>query len=221
MSWLLVLLVLFLPGWAIAALAFPPGTVSPAERGVYAIALSISVAAAGGLVLQLAIGLDAVAWALLLVAVAALCGGRAAQLGRLRWPSPPRLPQALPFVVAAFAAAGVVAALAIVSAQDGVAESRARAHFTDFWIAPEKPTAAAPGRDEAVVVGLRNREGERSRYSVRVSHGGQTVATRRATLPPGQRRLWSFAVPAGPVRAVAVLRRDGGPPRRLYLSPGR
>ncbi|HSK50800.1 MAG TPA: hypothetical protein VK889_09960 [Solirubrobacterales bacterium] len=215
MTWLFVLVVLFLPGWAIAALAFPPGTISPAERGVYAIALSISVAAVGGLVLQLAIGLDALSWALLLVAVTAICGGRAAQLGHLQWPSPPRLPRALPFVAASFALAGTIAALAIASAQDGVAESRARIHFTDFWIAPGKATAS-PGRD-GIVVGLRNREGERSRYRLRLSRGGKTVAIRRATLPPGHRRVWNFSAPAGSARVVAVLRRDDGPPRRLHL----
>lgn len=214
MSWLLVALALFLPGYAIAALAFPPGTLGPAERGVYAVALSISVAAVGGLLLQLAIGLDAVAWALLLVAVTVACGARAAQIGRLRWPSPPRSASGLPLAVAAFLAAGAIAALAIVSAQDGVAESRARAHFTDFWIAPEKASTTSPA---AVVVGLRNREGEPSRYRLRLSRAGETVAIRRVTLPPGHRRVWSFSVPAGSSRLVAAMRRGSDPPHRLYL----
>ena len=60
----------------LAALAFAPGTVSPAERGVYAVALSLAVAAVGGLVLQLAIGLDRASWAILLAAVTALAALR-------------------------------------------------------------------------------------------------------------------------------------------------
>ena len=45
---LLVPLVLVLPGYALAAALFPPGTVSPAERGVYSVGLSIAVDGARG-----------------------------------------------------------------------------------------------------------------------------------------------------------------------------
>jgi hypothetical protein len=216
MSWLLIPLVLFLPGYAIAALAFPPRTISPAERGIYAIAISIAVAAVGGLILQLAIGLDRAGWAVLLGSVTLICAGWAVRLGRLRKPRPPRLPWALPFAVAAFAAAGLVAGMAIVSARDGQLESRARIHFTDFWIAPPRPAADAPPAG-TFLVGLRSHESEASRYILRLARGGLLLAEREAVLRPGEQRVWDFSTPAGPGPLVASVRQDGGPPRRLHL----
>jgi len=215
-GWLLFPLVLFLPGYAIAALAFPPRTIGPAERGIYAVALSVAVAAVGGLILQLAIGLDRLSWAVLLGLVTAVCGGWAVRLGRLPRPRSPRLPWALPFAVGAFAAAGLVAGMAIVSARDGQLESRARVHFTDFWIAPPRPAAAAP-RAGTFLVGLRSHESGVSRYALRLSRGGLLLAEREAVLRPGGQRVWDFSTPAGPGLLVASLRQDGGLPRRLHL----
>lgn len=218
MSWLLVPLVLFLPGYAIAALAFPPGTVSAAERGVYAVALSVAVAAVGGLVLQLAVGLDRAIWAALLIVVTAVCAAQGVRLGRYPRPRPPRLPWALPFVVAAFTVAALVAVLAIVSAGDGVREARAASRFTDFWMAPARPVGAEPAK--AFAVGLRSHEGGTSRYVVRVSRDGRLLARREVVLVPGAQRVWGFTAPTGPGRVVASLRRDGGSSRDLYLSLG-
>src|SRR5690242_15679363 len=48
---LLVPLVLFLPGYAVAANFFAPKTIGLTERGVYAIVLSIAITAVGGLVI--------------------------------------------------------------------------------------------------------------------------------------------------------------------------
>jgi Protein of unknown function (DUF1616) len=217
-SWLLVPLVLFLPGYAIAALAFPPGTIGVAERGVYAVALSIAAAAVGGLVLQLAIGLDRTSWAALLFVITAVCAAQGVRLGRYPRPQPPRRPWALPFVVAAFAAAALVTALAIVSARDGVIEARAQSRFTDFWLAPSRPAGAEPATTFAV--GLRNHEGGASRYVLRVFDNGRPLARREVVLAPGEQRVWGFAAPTAVGRVVASLRRDGGASRDLYLPLG-
>lgn len=218
MSWLLVPLILLLPGYAIAALAFPPGTVSPAERGVYAVALGVAVAAVGGLVLQLAIGLDRASWAALLLVVTAVCAAQGVRLGRYSRPRPPRLPWPLPFVVAAFAAAALVTVLAIVSARDGVLEARAESRFTDFWMAPARPAGAGPAKTFAV--GVRSHQGRASRYVVRVSADGRLLARREVMLSPGEQRVWGFMVPTGASRIVASLRRDGGANRNLDLPLG-
>jgi len=217
-SWLLIPLILFLPGCAIAALAFPPGSVSVAERGVYAVALSVAVAAVGGLLLQLAIGLDRASWAALLLVVTVLCAVQGVRLGRYPKPRPPRRPWALPFVVAAFAAAALVTALAIDSARDGVLEARAESRFTDFWMVP--PRAAEAGSAETFTVGLRSHEGEVSRYVVRIASGGRLLSRREVALAPGRQRVWDFPAPAGRGRVVASVGEDGGPVRRLYLTFG-
>ncbi len=195
---------------AVAALAFAPGTVSPAERGVYAVALSIAVAAVGGLVLQLAIGLDRASWAILLAAVTALAALRGLRAPRRPVPTP-RLPWALPLVVVAFAAAGLISAQAIVSAQSGLLDSRARTGFTDFWLAP------GSGRGEAFSVGLRSHESRASRYALRLSRAGRQLARREVVLGPGRQRVWEFSLPAGRGRVVASVRQDGQRSRRLYL----
>jgi uncharacterized protein DUF1616 len=217
MSWLLIPLVLFLPGYAIAALAFPPGSVGPAERSIYAVTLSIAVAAVGGLVLQLAIGLDRVSWAVLLAVVTLVCIVQGVRLGRYPKPRRPRLPWALPLVVVAFAAAGLVSAMAVVSAHDGLLDSRARAAFTDFWMVPAK-AAATP--DGSFVVGLRSHEREPSRYLLRLSHDGRLLHEGEVVLRPGRQRVWDFVAPAGPGPVVASVSQDGEPSRRLYLPLG-
>lgn len=217
MSWLLIPLVLFLPGYAIAALAFPPGSIGPAERGIYAVTLSIAVAAVGGLILQLAIGLDRAGWAVLLVVVTLLCAVQGVRLGRYPKPRRPRLPWALPLVVVAFAAAGLVTAMAVVSAHDGLLDSRARANFTDFWMV-SAGTAAAP--DGSFVVGLRSHESGPSRYLLRLSHDGRLLDEREVVLKPERQLVWDFVAPSGPGRVVASVRQDGGPSRRLYLPLG-
>lgn len=217
MSWLLIPLVLFLPGYAIAALVFPPGSVGPAERGIYAVTLSIAVAAVGGLVLQLVIGLDRASWAVLLVVITLLCAVPGVRLGRYPKPRRPRLPWALPLVMVAFAAAGLVSALAVVSAHDGQRDSSARTNFTDFWMVPAR-TAAAP--EGSFVVGLRSHEREPSRYLLRLSHDGRLLHEREVVLGPERQRVWDFVAPSGSGRVVASVRQDGEPSRRLYLPLG-
>lgn len=212
----LVLLVLVLPGYAVAAIAFPPGSVSPAERGVYAVALSIAVAAVGGLVLQLAVGLDRTVWAVFLASVTLLAAIVAMELPRRRRPLlPVRLPRAFPLVLASFGVACLVAVLAVVSARDGLLDSRSQAHFTDFWMTP-----AATG-SKAVTVGLRRHGDGRGRYAVRLLRGSRTLARREVVLRAGQQRVWTIPVLApGPARVVAAVEQRGRAGRRLHLELG-
>lgn len=221
---LLVPLVLVLPGYALAANLFPPHSVSPAERGVYAVGLSIAIAAAGGLLIQLAIGLDRDVWAALLAAVTIAAGlrGLRGEDGQRVALSPSQLPRSLPVAVAIFLAAAVIAGMAIASAGDGLREAQAKIHFTDFWMLPEGDSGA-PATSVTVAVGLRSHEGRPARYTLVLSRGGAPLATDHLRLRAGEQWERDFTVTraAGNVPILATLERDGLPYRSLDLRPAR
>jgi uncharacterized membrane protein len=214
---LLVPLVLALPGYALAAILFPLRTISPAERGVYTVGLSIAVAAIGGLVIQLVIGLNREIWAAFLAAVTIAAAVRGLRRGERGWtaPSPARMPRSIPVAVVIFLTAAVVTAMAIASAGEGLREAQAKIRFTDFWLLP------GSGSAERLTVGLRSHEGKRAHYSLRLSRDGLPFATQRLTLRAGDRWEQSFAIastPSGsPVRAI--LSREGRPYRTLDFTP--
>jgi uncharacterized membrane protein len=219
---LLVPLVLVLPGYALAAILFPPGTVSPAERGVYTVGLSIAVTAIGGLLIQLVVGLDRDVWAAFLAIVTISAGVRGLHRSERRriTPSRTRMPRSLPVAIVLFLVAAVVAAMAIASAGSGLRDAQAKIHFTDFWLIPDSnggPTA------ESFTVGLRSHEGHITHYTVRLSSEGQPFATEYVTLRAGQQWKRSFPVANSlervPVRAR--LSRDGLPYRSLDVTPPR
>jgi uncharacterized membrane protein len=219
---LLVPLVLVLPGYALSAILFPPGTVSPAERGVYTVGLSIAVTAIGGLLIQLVVGLDRDVWAafLSIVTIAAgVRGLRDGERGRTTL-SLARMPRSLPVAIAFFLVAAVVAAMAIASAGSGLRDAQAKIHFTDFWLIPDNnggPTA------ESFAVGLRSHEGRPTHYTVRLSSEGQPLATEYVTLRAGQQWERSFPVANSLERVpvLARLSRDGLPYRSLDVTPPR
>lgn len=215
---LLVPLVLFLPGYALAAILFPLRTISPAERGVYTVGLSIAVAAIGGLLIQLAAGLDRQIWAVFLAAVTIAAAVRALRGPDRAWalPSPAKMPRSLPVAAAVFLIAAVIAGMAIASAGNGLREAQSKIHFTDFWLLPGGAAGAT-----GVTVGLRSHEGHPSHYAVRLSRGGVPIATEPLTLQAGQKWERAFALPSAPNDApvLASLSRDGLPYRSLDLTP--
>ena len=213
---LLVTLVLILPGYALAANLFAPRTVSPAERGVYAVALSIAVAAVGGLIVQLAIGLSRDSWAVLLAGVAIAAAARGiltAPREPMQWPK-----QAGPWrpvlALTAFLVASLIAGLAIASAGDGLREAQSKIRFTDFWLLPPNASEA-----ESVTVGIRSHEGKSTTYELRLRLAGQVLARESLTLPAGERweRSYSVGTAASGMSVVATLLRDQRPYRNLDL----
>jgi uncharacterized membrane protein len=213
-SSLLVPLVLVLPGYALAANLFAPRTVSPAERGVYAIVLSIAVAAVGGLVVQLAIGLSRDSWALLLAGVTIAAGVRGIRAAPRQPMAMPTMPWRPALVAAALLIASLIAGLAIASAGEGLREAQSKIRFTDFWLLP--PGAGA----ESVTVGIRSHQGKPTTYELRLRLAGQAVASEDLTLAAGERwerSYWVGAAPAGS-SVTATLLRDHQPYRNLDLS---
>jgi uncharacterized membrane protein len=218
---LLVPLVLVLPGYALAAALFPSRTISPAERGVYAVGLSIAVAAIGGLLIQLVVGLDRDVWAAFLTLVTIVAAVRGPRQSKRRQTelSLAKMPRSLPVAAVVFLAAAVIAGMAIASAGDGLREAQAEIRFTDFWLLP----GGGGPRIEHVSVGLRSHEGRVSHYTVRLSRDGLPLATERLALRGGEQWERSFAVTKIRRRdpVVATLSRDGLPYRSLNFVPSR
>jgi Protein of unknown function (DUF1616) len=219
---LLIPLVLALPGYALAANLFPLGTISPAERGVYTVGLSIAVAAAGGLLIQLVVGLDRDIWAAFLAVVTIAAGVRGLRgSDQERKPLPlTAMPRSLPVAAAIFLAAAVIAGMAIASAGDGLREAQARIRFTDFWLLPDSDGG---GTAESFTVGLRSHEGRLAHYTLHLSSRGVPFATERVSLRSGQQWERSFPVPneLERVAVIARLSRNGLPYRSLDIIPPR
>lgn len=216
---LLVPLVLLLPGYAVAANLFAPGTIGVTERGVYAVVLSIAITAVGGLVIQLALGLGREVWAVFLAGVTLYASLRIlvdGQPGPL--PVPSSIPWTVPVAAVAFVAAIVVAALAVASAGDGLRDAQAKIHFTDFWLLPDGRSGTEAGK---LSVGLRSHEGRPSGYTLKLTRGGEVLSREDLRLRAGEKWEKSFAVSAAPrgVPVVATLSRDGASYRRLDVVP--
>lgn len=213
----LIPLVLVLPGYVLASIFFPPRSVSPAERGVYAVTLSIAVAALAGLVVQVAIGLDRAVWTVLLGGLTIGLGVRGLST-QPREAEPLRLarPWGLPLAVAAFLTAGIVAGLSIASAGDGLHKAQAKLDFTEFWMLP----GASPNR---VAIGVRSHESHPAHYRLVLEREGRSVARIPLRLPANGSWEESFALPSGASggRVFAELRREGRVYRKLDLEmPG-
>jgi uncharacterized membrane protein len=220
---LLIPLVLALPGYAIAANLFAPRSIGWIERGVYTVALSIAVAAVGGLLIQLALDLSRDVWALFLAAITITAALRVRSEGpgeRFAWPR--AIPWTLPVGIVAFAVAAVIAALAIASAGEGLRDAQAKIHFTDFWLLPHGGSALAPTAEQ-LEVGLRSHEGRPTRFSLQLSRAGRVISTRSLALRGGEEWRQLLAVTKAPrgVPVIATLDRDGKPYRRLDFVPSR
>jgi uncharacterized membrane protein len=220
---LLLPLVLFLPGYALAASFFAPRTVGRIERAIYAVALSIAVVAVGGLLIQLVLGLSRDPWVVFLVAVtlgSALWAHRKHSVEPLVLPA--GISPALPVAILAFALAGVIAGLAIASAGSGLREAQAKIRFTDFWLVPAGGGSLASG-EETLEVGLRSHEGRPVRFRLQISRAGQVLLGRSLSLRAGETWEHTFAVAeASPgVPVIATLSREGKGYRRLDLVPPR
>lgn len=218
---LLIPLVLALPGYALAAILFPLRTISPAERGIYTVGLSIAVAAIGGLLIQLVVGLDREIWAAFLAAVTIAAGVRGLHRGERGGItlSLAKMPRSLPLAVAIFLIAAVVAGMAIASAGSGLREAQAKIRFTDFWLLPDNSSGAGSSA-ESLRVGLRSHEGGPAHYTLKLSRKGLPFATEQLTLLAGEQWEQTFAIANAsseiPVRAT--LSRDGLPYRNLDFT---
>lgn len=211
-------LVLFVPGYTVAAVLFPPGFVTHDERAALTVAFSVGAWALIGLVLQIFIDLDRGVWLAMLLLVT-LTGVVIAQMRREALPgaaAPKEEPRSTlkPLAMAAFVAAIAIAAVSIAVASGGQERELDRALFTGFWIAPVE------GATAEISVGVQNHENHAIEYRLVVTTKGRTIDDWRIALE--DEATWSNRVPAdeaeGPV--LASLYRDGRLYRRVKLEFG-
>ena len=189
-SLLLVPLVLFIPGYALAAAMFPAATLGRGERLVYALSLSVAAATLGGLAWQLAFGLGRLAWAAILTAVTlAACAvahrRRAAvrpdRTPSTRWLTGLNAPTAVGVLVAV-----ALAVFAVWTAIEGLQDQRAESKFTALWIVPSKEGGA-----EGAEVGLSNHQSAVHRYRLTVTGAAGRSGNGRDGSAPASSCVWT------------------------------
>jgi Protein of unknown function (DUF1616) len=216
--------VIVVPGYAIAAALFPPGTIERSERIVYCFVFGIGAAALGGLVLQVAVGLDFGAWLGLLLAIT-LAASFFARRRRDTLPiqvtrKPARRPPAGLVWALALALALGIAAASIAVASHGVREQQSKQVFASLWAVPAE--GAPTGSATPLTVGVWNHGGPAA-YRLRLSDPGGTLLELPLRLDHDQR--WQRTLPQ-PVSAdtdslLITLLRHSQPYRELELNIGK
>ncbi len=210
-------LALVMPGYAITCAALPDTALTRMERTVYSVALSVSIASLGGVLIQLVIGLGAVAWVVFLSSVTILAALVAAsrsvatetrsveRTAYVSWSSRPILLICLSVAIAA---------ASVALASSGASKQRSEAHFAGLWMLPGTARGTAP----QVSVGVENHQGGTHTYVLAVTRRSQDLARVSIRLADGQ--LWRRQIPIGsksqPV--TAVLSFDGRPLHRVHLD---
>jgi hypothetical protein len=183
---------LFLPGYAITAVAFGHRKLPWPQFLLFSIALSLATLVLGSLLLNYLGGIHPLSWAVLLLLVVLGCSrGAALRRGNSgSGPSWPR-PRLRGFEAAMLAGAGLaaIAALALgfstVPAEDAVG-------YTQLWVLPE-----AGSRGSEAQVGVRSQEQNSVAYDLRVRVGAQGLVKRSFRLAPGETRLVKLRAPPG------------------------
>lgn len=216
-------LVLFLPGYALAAALFPPRFVTRDERAVFVVAFSIGAAALGGLALQLFAPLGRASWlALLLVVTLAACAvALVRRVGMPARPAPAGSMVRRPKPVAAFAAilATLIAAAALAIASGGAERELEDSRFAAIWIVSRQ--AGSRPTERVLRIGVENHRPTSAKYLVRVSRNDRPIVRWRIRLDEGE--IWSRRIPVtagsgnGPV--VAALLLHGKLYRRVSFEP--
>jgi hypothetical protein len=208
-------LTLFLPGYAVVAVAFGSRELAAPKRIMLSVAVSLMVLALGSFVLNIfPFGLETASWAVLLpLVVIAACRGAALrrqrpQRDRAGRPALPR-PAAGSLVLGALAAAIALGALAL--SERPLPAENAKG-FTALWMLPTDKL------EDAVAIGVDSNQHDFHSYRLRVSLGKDQSKTYRVDLDPGEERVYEVDVPpraGGRTHVVASLYR-AGQPQKLY-----
>jgi hypothetical protein len=181
-------MVFVLPGYALSAVLFGPGTIGRDLRLVLTVVLSLAAIALGGLILHLVAVLERGTFVALL-AVVTLVAAVVALNGRsgMRIDRPPRRYRLRPpiGVTLALAAAIGLAGVAIAIASAGAHRQIDESHFSDLWLVPQGGTRTPPD-EPPVLVGIANQEGKTVDYRLTVSQGETEIGTWKVSLGDGQ-----------------------------------
>jgi len=215
-------LVVFLPGYALAAALLTPGQLSAGLRLVLSFALSVGVLVLGSVLVQLPVRLDRPAWAALL-AFATVLAAAVAWRRRDAAPAPTRAQR---LGIPRFAVASLLAIMcaiggagwALATATDGVHRQLDAVRFSSLSVVPDDGS----GSPSPVTIGVLNHEGRPATYGVIVRRGKRTVRRWRIQLGQGEEwrvRLGGAAI-AGSGPVIARLDRGGRPYHRVALRMG-
>lgn len=211
-------LTLFLPGYAIVAVAFGSSELALPKRLTLSVGVSLMTLVLGALVLNVfPFGIRTASWAVLLpLVVTAACRGAALRRGRPQSRQRRRSPLASfrpsRGAVAMLAAAIVIMGAALVLAQKPQSAKNAEG-FTALWMLP------TDSKEDAVRVGVISSEQGPASYRLTVKVGRKSQSQNyRVKLDPGEEESFEVEVPRGPgVRrhVVASLYREDKP-QHLY-----
>jgi uncharacterized protein DUF1616 len=206
-------LTLYLPGFALVAVAFDGEDLAPLKRLTIEVAASLILLVLCAFLLNVfPFGLTTVSWAVLLaLLVIAGCSWAARRRGPARRPRDSLFaPSVRPSIRSALlvGAAIVIGAASIALAQKPLPAKHA-AGYTALWMLP------TDAEEDAVVVGVQSNQQDAAAYRLRISiGGGGGLHTYRVKLDPGEERTFETTVPPGSTGrtlAVASLYRAGQP----------
>jgi Protein of unknown function (DUF1616) len=195
-------LVLFAPGYAIVAVAFPANRLRTIERLLFSLGASLAVAALAGLLLHwTALGLRPAAWAVALGNLT-LVSSLIALLRPRRQPASAPVQRGTGLTLSQGGLLGLAALLvagAVVIARDGAIQQRATG-FTQLWVLPDSAAKA-----DSVRLGVSNREPGQIGYRLLVTASGTIIGSwPRITLGPDEQWEATVALPTAQPAVVTV-----------------
>jgi len=195
-------LVLFAPGYAIIAAAFPTSRLGAIERLLFSLGAGLAVAALAGLLLHwTALGLRPAAWAVALGNIT-LVASLIALVRRWQRPASPTVqrPARLTLVEGGLLGlAALLVASALVIARDGALHQHATG-FTQLWVLPD-----SAANEESVRLGVSNREPGQIGYRLLVTASGTIIGSwPRITLGPDEQWEATVALPTAPPAATTI-----------------
>jgi uncharacterized membrane protein len=198
-------LVFVTPGYCLTMAVFGAQRLDGARRTVLSLALSVSLAILGALLLdRLPVGLHVTSWTVLLVALTWLAGAAAAGRRGLQPQTRHARLRLRPADAALLFAAALIAAGAVAFARTPLSAKNAQG-YTALWMQPAS-MALAP----AVRVGIESGELKRVPYRLELRVGSSVLFRRLITLEPGER--WEQVVRVRPIQVAT----DSAIQARLY-----
>lgn len=209
------------PGYCLTVAVFGRQRLDGARRAVLTLAMSLSLAILGALVLDLLpFGLQATSWTILLAAVTWIAGAAAAVRRGVQPQRGWTRPRLRPVDAALLIAATLIAAGTVAFARTPLPAKNVQG-YTALWMQP------MPATTQAVRVGIESGELETVPYRLDLRVGSSVLYRRLITLEPGQR--WEQVVRVRPLQVAAdspvqarLYREDEGPEvyRLVKLGPG-
>jgi uncharacterized membrane protein len=195
-------MVLFAPGYALVAAAFPASRLGTTERLLFSLGTSLAVAALAGLLLHwTALGLRPAAWAVALGNIT-LVASLFALVRRWRQPASVTAHRGAGLSLSQGGLLGLALLLvvgALLIARDGAIQQRATG-FTQLWVLPD-----SAAQQDSVRLGVSNRELGKVGYRLLVTSSGTIIGSwPQITLGPNEQWEATVALPTAQPASTTV-----------------